>query len=205
MSKAKKKIMTAFVLLVCIAVVIIAGFYIFSKKSEEQSGQKTESGSEVEKLLEKDLDTKYPETPAEVVKLYWRYNKCMYNTKMSDEDFEGLLKQLRILYDEEFLAQEGNSWEDMLDNFKKDKKAYNDKSKIISIYTVEPNSSTVYGEDSEGRECATVICNTMLKEKSERTKVYEKFMCRRDDDGKWKILGWEQVDSSDVENDTAVE
>ena len=32
----------------------------------------------------------------------------------------------------------------------------------------------------------------MIKAKGNTGKVYENFMCRKDKDGKWKILGWEQ-------------
>ena len=42
------------------------------------------------------------------------------------------------------------------------------------MYSVESNSSTVYGE-VDGKECAYVMCNALIKQKSERTKVYEKF------------------------------
>ena len=77
----------------------VAVYYYISSTDGDNANEKTEPGTEVEKLLAKDLDTKYPETPVEVLKLYWRFNKCMYNDKMSDSEFEGLLKQLRKLYE----------------------------------------------------------------------------------------------------------
>lgn len=201
MNKTKKKVAGAFVLMVCLAAVIIGVFYAVTKDSESNSQLASEPTTEVGKLLEKDLDTKYPETPSEVVKLYWRFNKCMYNGEgVSDENFEELLKQLRKLYDDEFLADEKNSWDSMLESFKNDAADYQKRSQKISLYTVEPNSSTVYNK-IDGEEYATVITNTMLKQKADRKKVYEKFMCRRDSDNNWKILGWEQIDSADVEGD----
>ncbi len=202
MNKTKNKVAGAFVLMVCLAAVVVGVFYAVSKNSESNSQLASEPTTEVGKLLKKDLDTKYPETPSEVVKLYWRFNKCMYNEEgVSDEDFEELLKQLRKLYDDEFLAAEENSWDNMLKSFRDDASDYQKNNQKISLYTVEPNSSTVYNK-IDGAEHATVITNTMLKKKSERTKVYERFMCRRDSEGNWKILGWEQVDSDDVEGDT---
>ncbi len=198
MDKQKKKIIVAVAVMACVAAIAIGGYYFLSKRLKNAGAEGSKPETEVEKLLEKDLETKYPETPAEVVKLYWRFNKCMYNEKMSDEDFEGLLKQLRLLYSDEFLTEEENSWDNMLENFRKDRDDYQSSGKIIAMYSVEANSATNYGEIDDD-EYATIMTNTMLKQKSERTKVYEKFMCRREEDDNWKIVGWEQIDSKDVE------
>ena len=187
--KTTKKITGVLILMVCVAAIVIAGFYFISKQDKDKAEDPLQPTTEVDKLLKKDLESNYPETPAEVVKLYWRFNKCMYNTSLEDKDFEGLLKQLRIMYDEEFLAAEDNSWDNMLKNFKKDKEVYESDKKTISNYNVEPNSEVKYGE-VDGKECATVISSTLLKKKSEREMVYEKFMCRKDSKGDWKILGW---------------
>lgn len=188
MDKMTKRIIRVFILMVCLAALVIAGYYFISKQ-ESDTSDPLKPGTEIEKLLNKDLETKYPETPVEVVKLYWRFNKCLYNTDMKDKDFEALLKQLRIMYDEEFLAAEENSWENMLKNFKKDKSVYESEKKTISNYNVEPNSEVKYGE-LDGRECATVITAAMLKKGSEREMVYEKFICRKDSKNEWRILGW---------------
>ena len=117
MKKTTKKITGVLVLMVCVAAIVIAGFYFISKQDKEKAEDPLQPTTEVEKLLKKDLESNYPETPAEVVKMYWRFNKCMYNTSLEDKDFEGLLKQLRLMYDEEFLAAEDNSWDNMLKNF----------------------------------------------------------------------------------------
>ena len=189
MKKTTKKITGVLVLMVCVAAIVIAGFYFISKQDKEKAEDPLQPTTEVEKLLKKDLESNYPETPAEVVKMYWRFNKCMYNTSLEDKDFEGLLKQLRLMYDEEFLAAEDNSWDNMLKNFKKDKEVYESDKKTISNCNVEPNSEVKYGE-VDGKECATVVSATLIKKKSEREMVYEKFMCRKDSKGEWKILGW---------------
>ncbi len=178
MSKTGKKILTAFILMVCLAAGAVAVYYYISSADSDNTNEKTEPGTEVEKLLDKDLDTKYPETPVEVLKLYWRFNKCMYNEKMSDSEFEELLKQLRKLYDEEFLAIEENSWENMLGSFKKDRDEY-------------------------GRETVSINCNALIKQKAKRINVYEEFMCRRDNDNNWKILGWKKTDAGDGQNEDA--
>lgn len=197
MDKSKKKILTAFILMAVIAAAIIVLYYFISKPDDKETQGVTEPGSEIEKLIQKDLDTKYPETPSEVVKLYWRFNKCMYNTSMSDENFEQLLEQLRKLYDKEFLEREDNSWENMLKNFKKDRDEYMSSKKTIAMYTVEPSSSAEHGKIDD-ENCVTILCTTMIKEKAKRTNLVERFMCRCDENDNWKILGWEQVNSKDA-------
>ena len=40
-----------------------------------------------EKLVAKDTDARYPETPKEVIKLFGRINQCIYNKKLSDGEY----------------------------------------------------------------------------------------------------------------------
>lgn len=191
MDKNKKKVMSAFFIMIVIAVVAVAGYYVINKKiaqnvADEVKLPNTESG----KLLAKDLDISYPKTPTEVVKLYWRLNQCMYNeSDLSDKEFEGLLKQLRKLYDDELLGQSNNSWDKMLKNFKADKKKYKSNKQKISSYMVQDNDDVKFGEEN-GKDCAILYTSTLVKKGTDIVKIYEKFMCRKDSSGNWKILGW---------------
>ncbi len=197
MGKSGKKILAAFIVMACLAAGVIGVFYYISRPDNNVQ-EVTETGTEVEKLIKKDLDTKYPETAVEVLKLYWRYNKCMYNEKTSDSEFEKLLEQLRKLYDEEFLAREENSWENMLKRFKEDRDEYQKSEKKISMYTVGQGSSAASGK-VDGRDCVSITCSAMIKQKAERKNVYEKFMCRQDEDNNWKILGWQKAEAGDIQ------
>jgi len=107
MDKMTKKILGAFVAILVIAACILAVFFFMNKQAKKEAEDNVLPTTEVGKLLAKDLETKYPETPTEVVKLYWRINRCMYNKDTSDKEEEKLLKQMCNLYDEEFL-QDGN-------------------------------------------------------------------------------------------------
>lgn len=198
MGKNTKKIIGAFLVMLVAAVLVLGGFYMLNNKGISSSGESTSlPSSEIGKLKAKDLELKYPETPSEVVKLYWRLNKCMYNTSMNEKDFEALLKQLRLLYDEEFLASGENSWDNMLKNFQKDKKSFNKNKRVISSYTVEDEREVKYAT-LDKRECATLLTSTLETVKSKNTQFITKFMCRRDDSGKWKILGWEKAEGEDL-------
>lgn len=198
MDKMTKKIIGVFVAILIVAAVILGGYFVLTKQAQKQAQEEVLPTTEIGKILAKDLETKYPETPTEVVKLYWRINSCMYNDSMSDEDFEKLLEKLRILYDEEFLAKEENSYDNMLKEFKKDKEARSKKEQSISTYNVQKND-TVEVKKLDDRECATIVASALITAKKDTTKIYEKFMCRKSEDGKWKILGWQSVDTETAE------
>ena len=174
-----------------IVVLAVTGYYVINKKITQDAADEVKlPNTEYGKLLAKDLDTAYPKTPTEVVKLYWRFNQCMYNeSDLSNSEFEGLLKQLRKLYDDEFLSHSDNSWDKMLKNFKLDKKKYKSNKQKISSYIVQDNDDVKFGEE-KGKECAILYTNTLVKKGSDRVRLYEKFMCRKDSSGNWKILGW---------------
>ena len=191
MDKNKKKITSAFFIMLIIVVLAVTGYYVINKKITQDAADEVKlPNTEYGKLLAKDLDTAYPKTPTEVVKLYWRFNQCMYNEDdLSNSEFEGLLKQLRRLYDDEFLSHSDNSWDKMLKNFKLDKKKYKSNKQKISSYIVQ-NNDNVKIEEEKGKECAILYTNTLVKKGSDRVRLYEKFMCRKDSSGNWKILGW---------------
>ena len=195
MDKMTKKIVGAFAAILVIAALILAGYFMMNKQAEEESVLPT---TEVGKILAKDLETKYPETPTEVVKLYWRINRCMYNEDTSDKDVEAVLKQLRKLYDDELLQDDKNTYENMLKKLKDDKKKRLDAGQTFLPSVVQKNN-TLKIVKMDGKDSAAVMTATTIKGKKETAKVYERFVCRKGDDGKWKILGWQQVPQAEAE------
>lgn len=194
MNKNKKKVLFSVTAMLVAAALILFVFYLISQGKLRSYQSKEQVTSEVDKLLEKDLETKYPETPTELIKYYWRLNKCIYNNSLSDKDMQKLLDQLRLLYDDELLALEENSREQMLQQMQEDKKKFSDKNQVIATYIVQKNSKVTY-KTIDKRECATVLTGTLMKvkNKSQRTQTYENFLCRKDNKGKWRILGWKQT------------
>ena len=98
------KKLAAFSFFMCMVVIGgMAVYYQYMKRQQLKSTTQTPT-TEVQKLIDKDLDQGYPETPVEVMKLWGRYNQCLYNSNMTDEQREELVKKLRYMYSEE-LAQ----------------------------------------------------------------------------------------------------
>lgn len=198
MKKTTKKVVTASITMIVAAVLILSGYYFLIVRGEANQGERLPE-TEVGKLLAKDIDLKYPGTPSEVVKLYWRLNKCLYNEPVKEAEFDALVKQLRVLYDEELLAEEGNSFEKMRENFQKEKEAFRKEKRLIASYIVDSDSDVDYASIDE-RECATLKSITLekIEKKTKKTRTVEQFICRKDQDGKWKILGWKQVDAEGI-------
>lgn len=197
MDKMTKKILGAFVAILVIAACILAVFFFMNKQAKKEAEDNVLPTTEVGKLLAKDLETKYPETPTEVVKLYWRINRCMYNKDTSDKEEEKLLKQMCNLYDEEFLQDGNNSSEKMLKKFRDDKEERVD-AKQTFVSTVVQKNDTLKIVKMDEKDCTEVMTSTLIKGK-ETVKVYERFICRRDDKGNWKILGWQQTSKAEAE------
>ena len=197
MDKMTKKILGAFTAILVIAAIILAVYFTISKQAEKKAETDVLPTTEVGKLLAKDLETKYPETATEVVKLYWRINRCMYNEDTSDKDVEAVLKQMRKLYDEEFLQDENNSYDKMLKKLMSDREKRLDAKQAFVSSNVQKND-TLKIVKMDGRECTEVMTSTLIKGKKSE-KVYERFVCRRDSAGNWKIMGWQQVSKADAE------
>ena len=84
--------------------VAIALFYAHKEKQDTTIDNTT--ASEAERLINKDLEVGYPDTPTEVLKLFGRMNQCIYNNNMSDKQFDELVNQMRLLYSNSLLFPE---------------------------------------------------------------------------------------------------
>ncbi|MDE7327924.1 MAG: hypothetical protein K2N63_16880 [Lachnospiraceae bacterium] len=188
--KKKSTIITVIVMLLVGAAIVAAYFIVSARKNKEnyEGGNRTE----VDILLEKDLDKSYPLTSREVVKFYSRILKCYYNKKLTQEQLEDLLDQMRKLFDEEFLAE--NPRDSHLMELQEEISDFAARKCQITSYQVEQNGNIVTWTD-EGKEYARVIASYTEKEDRHYLKVYEEFILRKDSGGKWKILGWYLTDA----------
>lgn len=184
------------IIIVVIAVVILGGYSVLSNKTDLFNKTSTEEKSELQKLLSKDLTTGYPSTPREVVKLYSRIIKCLYNEKLSDEQVNQLADQMRILFDDELL--ENNPIDKYLVDLKSEIKEYQSSDRTLMSYVIEKNSSVDY-YSKNNKEYGSIKASFTLKEKSDYIKTYEQFTFRKDDSENWKILGWQVISPIEIE------
>ncbi len=79
--KGLKKYRTLIILLILVGIGIL--FYFYSTtKSSARKGNTNVDISEVSKLLSKDLDKSYPDTPREVIRTYNRIITCYYGRRV---------------------------------------------------------------------------------------------------------------------------
>ena len=72
--KKKRGLITFLILVVLVVLGVLAVYYQYMKKLQLQDTVHTPT-TETEKLVAKDMDAGYPETPKEVIKLFGRINQ----------------------------------------------------------------------------------------------------------------------------------
>lgn len=174
------------VVIFVILIAIVVGYYISTSQKASGIGK---AKDEYTLLVEKDLEYGYPATPKEVVKCYARYVKCLYKGGLNDTQVEKLVKQLRILFDDELLAK--NTLDSQLELLKRDIEDFKTEKKSITTYEVDEDSIQMGIVD--GAEKATIIMGFSVKEDSTYVRTSEQFLLQKDKENKWKIVGWQLV------------
>lgn len=171
-----------------IVVALIGGYYFYLSNRARKTTEEDVQVTELDEVIAKQLDKKYPPTPREVIKFYNRIIECMYGESYSDTQLDQLVSQARKLMDEELLANnpENGHKTSLLEDISTYKK---NKQKIIQTRVC--NSDEVVFDDIDQRKCAYVKASYFFKEgkgKFERTN--QEYLLRKDEEGNWKILGY---------------
>lgn len=183
-----------FTMMTAIALVIVMSYFALTKKEEDKNSQLTvEAATEVSILMDKDLEKEYPASVREVVKLYLRIITCYYNEDLSEEQLVALVDQQRALFDKELL--DNNKYGDFMKRLESEIASYKSSKTTVINYQINSNQSVQKWWNND-RECASVMVVINMNAKS-LNQVYEKFILRRDDNGRWKILGWQLSNAED--------
>lgn len=170
-----------------LAVFIIGGFFLVRSiglKNLELKKSKTE----VEKLMELNLDDNYPGNAREVLKVYNRILKCCYNEELTDEQIKKLAEQNQKLFDEQLL--EKNPLDQYVEKLKKDIKDYKDKKTTIANIAIQ-DLAEAEREERGGYKFCNLLVSYIVKDTKGLKTTNEKYYLREDDKGRWKILFWE--------------
>lgn len=189
-----KKVRVVVVAIICVTL-IVAYYYYLTTKGGSGAEENVEL-TEIDKIITKDLEKDYPETPREVVKLYNRIITCYYKEEYTEEELYDLGDQARALFDAELL--ENNPRNQYFASLEKEIDEYKEKSKQISSSNVCSSNDVLY-KTVDGDECAYVTASYFIKEGKSYSKTYQEYVLRKDEDGNWKILVFYQIegDSSD--------
>lgn len=182
---------------IVICVGLVCGYYYYlSQKNAKSSEDAQDKTTEVEKIIERDFDKKYPKTPREVVKWYNRIITAFYSEEYTDEELEKMADQARRLMDDELLSY--NPRDTYLKNLKADIEDYKTRNKIIVQSSVSDSNDITYAT-VDGDYCAYVDAYYFSREASDYSRTYEEFVLRMDDEGHWKILSFRLTEGDNDE------
>lgn len=184
--KTQNPIIVTLVMIV-LAVVVIGGFFL-ARHIGEKKQETRKSKTEVEKLMELDLDENYPGTAREVLKINNRLMKCYYNEDLTDEQLKSLAMQNQKLFDEELLKR--NPYDVYVERLKKEIEGYK-KTKVTIINIGLQELAEAETEERGGYKFCNLLVSYFLKEGNGHKKTNHKYYLREDENGKWKILFWE--------------
>lgn len=188
--------------MVIVAIVVIAlvcGIFYYATWRKDHSVAGEGALTEVEKLITRNLDKKYPATPREVVKLYNRIIDTYYDAEYTEEQFEQLADQALSLMDDELRAN--NPKASYIASVKSDVEQFHTEKKTMTQYDVGDSNDVQYLKD-ENDELAFVEASYFVKENTSFSKTYQTYVLRKDSEGNWKILAFYQDDKAlDEEED----
>ena len=152
----------------------------------------------MQKLIKKNSDENYPPTPREVVKLYNRIITAYYKEEYTIDELSKLADQTLKLFDDELLAV--NDKESYFMALKADIDDYARSDRYIAQSSV-CDSRDVLTKTIDGDEIAYVTSSYFVREGTNYAKTYHMYVLRQDDEGKWKILVFYQIEGDSSEDD----
>jgi len=124
----------------------------------------------------------YPKTPDEVIELYNKSYRLLYGNMIKDETvIDEVLHQQRKLYTEELL--ELNTYEQQLEELKSSIESL--KEQKLDIIDIKQKPA-LYDAQKNNKSCTIRITQTG----SNFSKFYWNYFLEKDENDKWKILGW---------------
>lgn len=188
----KKAQGTKGLIIAIVLILLVAGYYYYLSHREVDKTEEV-TISEAQDLLLRDLDRNYPPTPKEVVKYFFDLTTCLYNEKLTEADVEALALKLEELYDADLVIH--NPKEDYFTDLKSEITAFQTSNSRILNYSTSSSVDVFYFEEDEG-SFARLYGTYYLQVQKELKSLEEVFVLRKDEDGHWKIYGWQPVNDN---------
>ena len=190
--KIKKYGKTSAVLLVFVVLGLAYYFYLSNKTPRTDSTDKAVTDTEMAALTTRDIENNYPESPRGVVELYARITKAYYKKGATDEQLEALGKQARLLFDNELKSKQTE--EEFIKDLKVDVAVFNSMGKYVSDFQIDSASNFEY-KTIDNKDYSIGMTLYYVRQGSKLSKSYQSYKLRKDEQGRWKILYWELVNS----------
>ena len=175
--------------------VIIYYNYINGPKKDNETKDPIVT-DEVVKVINKDLENKYPQSPKDVVSFFVRIQKCFYNEEYTEEELVKLAYKATELFDSELINE--NPFDKYYEKLKSEINEFAATKKTISQANVDERSDVVYST-VDGQKYAQLNCFYILKDNKGRSRIKETYILRKDENDRWKILGWKEYEESEWE------
>lgn len=165
-----------------IIILILAGlvvFYFFHISNRSSSIKEKSYKQQVEKIISMDLQKDYPETLDAVMNLYAEMVRCLINASIKEDQIVMLVDQMRMLMDDELLAN--NARETHILNQIEEIEQYKKLKRVMMGYEVTQNNDV---------DKPIVEVKFSFSQNKIQNETIEEFLLRRDQDERWKIVGW---------------
>lgn len=186
----KFKMSTSIIIIVVSVTVIVGAYVLISNYLSKDEGPTEIEITAVQNVLLRNLENDYPPTPKEVLKYYSDITQCFYAGGYTDEELIELADRALELYDDELRANQ--DYDTYIADLKLEISRYKEKDWSISSYSTSP-STDVEEFERDGYEWAQLYAFYNVRQSTAIVRVTELFLMRKDEDGRWKIYGWEQV------------
>ena len=185
--------MSTSIIIIVVSVAVIVGIYFVIANYLSKDDEPTEVEiTAVQNVLLRNLENDYPPTPKEVLKYYSDITQCFYAGGYTDEELIELADRAMELYDDELRAHQ--DYDTYIADLKLEISQFKEKDWSISSYSTSP-STDVEEFERDGYEWAQLYAFYNVRQSTTMVRVTELFLMRKDEDGRWKIYGWEQVQS----------
>lgn len=189
----KKFKMSTSIIIIVVSVAVIVGIYFLISNYLTKDDEPTDVQiTAVQNVLMRNLENNYPPTPKEVLKYYSDITQCFYAGGYTDEELIQLADRALELYDDELKAHQ--DYDTYIENLKGEIASFKEKDWSISSYSTSA-STDVQEFEKDGYEWAQLYAFYNVRQSTTIVKVTEVFLMRKDEDGRWKIYGWQQAEA----------
>lgn len=179
-------------MLVAVSVVIVLTFVSYQKKQANEAVKNEEKTkvSDIDNVLMRNLEEDYPASVREVIKYYYKVLQCMFNGEATDKEIVKLIDKERALFDDELLKK--NEYSDFVKGRNKEIKQYKKRDVKLLKFVIQDSDEIRYWQNNKS-EMASIKAHIFMTGKKTYKDVYQEYVLRKDKNGQWKILAWDNT------------
>lgn len=193
MTGSKKGTVKTITIMIILGCIIFGGFYYVANREHEEPEQK--EPTEIEKMLDWDLEKEYPPTAREVIKCYARIVKAVHSGEVTKLQVEQLGKMIRLLYSDQLLKE--NPQEIYMETLNQEVQDYAKAGRTVVSYLIDDADNAVKWTE-KGKEYTRFLALFTLKDNKEYSQSCEEFILEKNSSEQWKIVGWRLADKEDM-------